>query len=82
MQPVDLTQFYGLPGLVLIESLVKYLTDEWELPTKLAPIAAIVLSFAWNLLLGFFILHTNWQSAFVVGLLTAMGASTYHEVTK
>lgn len=82
MQPIDLTAFYGIPGAVFIESLVNYFTEQWELPKRLAPLLAIVLSFGWNLLLGFFVLHTDWQSSFVVGLITAMTASTYHEVTK
>jgi hypothetical protein len=79
---VQLQSFYGIPGAVLVESIVQYLTDQWEIPKKMAPLLAIVISFGWNLLLGYFLLHTDWQSSFVSGLVTAMVASGYHEVIK
>lgn len=79
---VDLQSFYGVPGAILIESWVDYLRVQWDLPGKAAPLAAIVLAVAWNILLGTLVLNADFQSSVVSGLVTAMVASGWHEVTK
>lgn len=79
---VDPQSLYGVPGAIFIESIVKYFVEQWEVPKKIAPLLAILFSFGWNLFLSALIIHASWQSSLVSGLLTAMVASTYHELSK
>jgi hypothetical protein len=68
----------GISGTPLLESFVQFLKDEWELPGRWAPMAAIAFGICLNLLLALFF-HNDILSSVYAGLFTALLSSVWHE---
>jgi hypothetical protein len=77
---MNFDQFYGMGGAPLIEGVVNYLKEN-GMPSGLSPAVAIVLSFAWNLLLGLYFLGFDLKSIVTATLMTALLTHVYHELT-
>lgn len=78
----DLRTLIGLSGLTLVESWVKYLQNQWNLPkTGMLPVCASLISgIVLNVALAWY-LHMDISSAIATGALTGVAASGYHEMT-
>jgi hypothetical protein len=79
MNNFDFHTLVGTGGLTIIESFVQYLKDQWSLPGKLAPLAAIVAGIGLNEVAAYS-LHMDLLSALYVGVATGVASSFWHEV--
>jgi hypothetical protein len=79
---MDLQTLYGIGGAPVIQQMVQYLKDQWKMPTVLAPWAAFVFAMAINYALGTLLLHADFKSIFLSGMLTTLAACGWHEIQK
>jgi hypothetical protein len=79
LQTLDLTKFVGVAGAPAIEQGVQYLKEQWALPTKLAPVAAIGLGVVLNVGLSLW-LGLSLVDAVGLGAATGLLASGWHLV--
>lgn len=71
----------GLGTAPALETIVQFLKEYWSLPSKLAPIAAIVLGIGINAIIGYLL---NWdvKSILAIGIISGAGASGWHQIKK
>jgi hypothetical protein len=79
LQTLDLTKFVGVAGAPAIEQAVQYLKEQWALPTKLAPVAALGLGVLVNVGLSLW-LGVSVLDAVSIGAVTGLLASGWHVV--
>ncbi len=77
----DLKTLVGLTGVPFVEAVVQYLHDQWNMPSKLAPLAAIIFAILLNVLLAL-ALKNDVLSAIYIGFFTGLFSSVWHEKTK
>lgn len=77
----DVRTLMGLSGLTFIEAFVKYLQNQWKLPTTgmLPVLASLISGVLLNLMLAIY-LHLDLSSAVVTGAFTGVLASGWHQV--
>lgn len=81
MEHFNLVQFVGLSGAPTIQQAVQYLRDQWKLPTYLAPFTAVLFGMLMNVGLAWY-LHSDLTQGVLVGALTGLFASGWHEIQK
>lgn len=75
----DLHSLIGLSGMSFVESVVQYFKEQWGMPSKMAPVAGVVVGLVTNILLAL-TLKNDLVSAVYVGLATGFFSSVWHEV--
>ncbi len=80
LQTFDPRQFIGLSGAPFIEQSVQYFKEQWALPTKLAPLAALILGVGINVGISSW-LGLPVTDAVGVGAVTGLFASGWHMVS-
>jgi len=81
LQLFNLTQYAGIAGAPAIEQAVQYLKEQWKLPVKLAPVAALVLGVLLNVAIAAYV-GNSLQDAVLIGLMTGAAASSWYIVSK
>jgi hypothetical protein len=71
----------GLSGIMVVESATQYFRDQWNLPKRLSPFAAILIGVVFNILLAL-ALNNDVVSSVYTGLITGALSSVWHEQTK
>jgi hypothetical protein len=67
----------GIGTAPVIEQIIEYMKGEWGIPSKFAPIIAIVLAIGINGIIGVLL---GWEprSVVAIGLLTGFTANAWH----
>lgn len=79
MEGFNPLQYVGLAGVTVVESFVQYLKDQWNLPGKFAPLAAVAFAVILNILLALY-MGTPLGTGALVGFFTGFLSSAWHEV--
>src|SRR5690242_15192635 len=77
LQTLTLTKFTGLAGAPAIAQAVQYLKEQWGLPTRLAPIAALGLGIAVNVGIAAY-MGLSLTDAIALGAATGLLSSGWH----
>lgn len=81
LQTFDPHKLVGLAGAPAIQQVVQYLKEQWGLPVKFAPVAALGLGIALNSILAFW-LGLSLLDAVELGAVTGFLASGWHLIQK